>query len=78
MTLHLDHNLVDDRKYMHICFLVWCWTMIGYNTHWYETPKKHDIHIIVATPSLIYHCILSSMSTYDGIGANEYIEWKLK
>jgi hypothetical protein len=52
--------------------------MIGYNTHWYETPKKHDIHIIVATPSLIYHCILSSMSTYDGIGANEYIEWKLK
>jgi hypothetical protein len=50
----------------------------GYNTHQYETSMMYETHTIVATPSLAGCSIISSPSTYDGIGANEYIEWKSK
>jgi hypothetical protein len=46
--------------------------MAGYDTHQYET------YTIAATPSLTGRSILSSPPTYDGIGADEYIEWGSK
>ena len=33
---------------------------------------------IAATPPTTGQSILSSLPTYDGIGADEYIEWKTK
>ena len=53
-------------------------TMIGYNTYRYETLMMHDPRTIAATPPPVGQSILSSLPTYDGIGANEYIEWKTK
>jgi len=52
--------------------------MANYNTHQYETSMMHETHTIAATPSLVGRSILSSLPTYDGIGADEYIEWESK
>jgi hypothetical protein len=49
-------------------------TMTGYNTHRYETTMMHEQHIIAATPPSAGRSILSSPPTYDGVGADEYIE----
>ena len=38
----------------------------------------HEPRTIAATPPPVGQSILSSLPTYDGIGANEYIEWKTK
>ena len=38
----------------------------------------HEPRTIVATPPSIGQYILSSPPTYDGIGADEYIEWETK
>jgi hypothetical protein len=38
----------------------------------------HEPRTIAATPPFVGHSILSSSPTYDGIGANEYIEWASK
>ena len=53
-------------------------TMTGYNTHQYETSKMHEPRTIAATPPPAGQSILSSTPTYDGISADEYIEWKTK
>ena len=49
-------------------------TMTGYNTYRYETSMMYEPCIIAATPPPIGQSILSSLPTYDGIGADEYIE----
>ena len=38
----------------------------------------NEPHTIAATPPPTGQSILSSPSTYDGIGADEYIEWETK
>ena len=38
----------------------------------------HEPRTIAATPPPAGQSILSSLPTYDGIGADEYIEWKTK
>jgi len=38
----------------------------------------HETRTIAATPCLVGHSILSSPPIYDGIGADEYIEWESK
>jgi hypothetical protein len=38
----------------------------------------HEPHTIVGTPPPACQSILSSWPTYDGIGADEYIEWETK
>ena len=38
----------------------------------------HESRTIAATPPLVGQSILSSPPTYDGIGADEYIEWETK
>ena len=38
----------------------------------------HEPRTIAATPPLVSQSILSSPPTYDGIGADEYIEWETK
>jgi hypothetical protein len=38
----------------------------------------HEPHTIAGTPPPAGRSILSSWPTYDGIGANEYIEWETK
>jgi hypothetical protein len=38
----------------------------------------HEPHTIAATPPPTGRSILSSPPTYDGIGADEYIEWESK
>ena len=38
----------------------------------------HEPRTIAATPPPTGQSILSSPPTYDGIGADEYIEWKTK
>jgi hypothetical protein len=38
----------------------------------------HETRTIAATPSLADRSIFSSLPTYDGIGADEYIEWESK
>ena len=53
-------------------------TMTGYNTYRYETSMMHEPRTIAATPPPAGQSILSSPPTYDGIGADEYIEWKTK
>ena len=53
-------------------------TMTGYNTHQYETSKMHEPRTIAAATPSTCRAILSSLPTYDGIGANEYIEWETK
>ena len=50
--------------------------MTGYNTHGYETSKIHETHSMAVTPS-VGHSIFSSPPTYDGIGADKYIEWEV-
>jgi len=53
-------------------------TVAGYNTHQYVTSMMHETRTITATPSLAGRSILSSLPTYDGIGADEYIECESK
>ena len=53
-------------------------TMTGYNTYRYETSMMYEPCTIAATPPLTGQSILSSPPTYDGIGADEYIEWETK
>ena len=78
MTLLLDHILVADRK-IYICvFSCLMLTMTGYNTYRYETSMMHEPCTIAVAPPSTCHAILSSPPTYDGIGANEYIEWETK
>jgi hypothetical protein len=48
--------------------------MTGYNTRRYDTSKIHETRTIAAAPSSAGQSILSSPPTYDGIGADEYIE----
>jgi hypothetical protein len=48
--------------------------MTGYNTHRYETTMMHEPRTIAATPPSVGRSILSSPPTYDGVGADEYIE----
>jgi hypothetical protein len=50
--------------------------MTGYTIHRYETTMMHEPRTIAATPPSIGRSILSSPLTYDGMGADEYIEWK--
>jgi hypothetical protein len=52
--------------------------MVGYNTCQYETSMMNETCTIVTTPSLAGRSILSSPPTYDGFGAEEYIEWESK
>ena len=52
--------------------------MTGYNTYRYETSMMHEPRTIAATPPPAGQSILSSPPTYDGIGADEYIEWETK
>ena len=74
MTLLLDHILVADRK-IYICvFSCLMLTITGYNTYRYETSMMYEPRTIAATPPAS-QSILSSPPTYDGIGADEYIEW---
>ena len=76
MPCFLVHILVDYRK-IYICvFSCLLLTMIGYNTHGYETSNMHETRSMAATPSAS-HSILSSPPTYDGIGTDEYIEWEV-
>ena len=49
-------------------------TMIGYNTYRYEKSMMHEPRTIAATPPPAGQSILSSLPTYDGIVADEYIE----
>jgi hypothetical protein len=42
------------------------------------STKQNVDHITVATSTHGGHYILSSLPTYDGIGADEYIAWELK
>ena len=44
----------------------------------YETSTMHETHTIAATPPPAGRYILSSLATYDGIGADEYIELESK
>jgi hypothetical protein len=74
VTLLLDHILVADRK-IHTCvFSCLMLTMTGYNTYRHETSMVHEPHTIAGTPPPAGRSILSSWPTYDGIGADEYIE----
>ena len=77
MTLLLDYILVADRKIYNYVFSCLMLTMTGYNTHQYETSKMHEPRTTAAAPPT-YHAILSFPPTYDGIGADEYIEWETK
>jgi hypothetical protein len=52
--------------------------MTGYKTHRYETTMMHEPSTIAATPPSVGRSILSSPPTYDGVGADEYIEWESK
>jgi len=52
--------------------------MAGYNTHHYEKSMMHETHTIAATPFLVGHFIISSLPTYEGIGADKYIELESK
>ena len=76
MPCFLVHILVDYRKTYICVFSCLLLTMTGDNTHGYETSKMHEIRSMLATPSA-GHSILSSPPTYDGIGADEYIQWEV-
>jgi len=52
--------------------------MEDYKTHQYETSMKHETRTVAGTPSLASRSILSFSPAYNGIGADEYIEWKSK
>ena len=52
--------------------------MTGYNTHQYETSKLHETRTIATTPPPAGRSIHSSPTYFDGIGADEYIEWESK
>jgi len=53
-------------------------TMTGYNIYRYETLLMHEPCTIAAIPPPTGQSILSSPPIYDGIGADEYIEWETK
>ena len=69
-------HIVDYRKIYTCVFSCLLLTMTGYNTHGYETSKIHETHSMAVTPS-VGHSIFSSPPTYDGIGADKYIEWEV-
>ena len=69
-------HIVDYRKIYTCVFSCLLLTMTGYNTHGYETSKIHETHSMAVTPS-VGHSIFSSPPTYDGIGADEYIQWEV-
>ena len=53
-------------------------TMTGYNMYRYETSMMHEPCTIAAIPPPAGQSILSSPPIYDGIGADDYIEWETK